>query len=353
MDVASTNFRSTKVWCLISTPKSCFSFFIYRYRADRFLTNLLFRALLSIFISISFVNHVKAQETNILFIKSGSAAVYNQIIQASKSHLSQICNKPEQNCSNHSIQIVSIGDIRKLRKTVRNQKLDLIITIGTKAAIQLVKFKTTTPTLYSLIPSHSYRTIKKASASKSKSAIYIDQPIKRQLQLIKNALPKKKRVGAILGKHSGVSKKRLQRTMRNMGLTPVIANLDSGNIGATLNSIYKKIDVLLAIPDPSVYNKKTVMNVLLSSYRHNIPVIGYSAAFARSGATASIFSSPRDIGYQIGEEIVSFISSNNRRLSPAGFPNYFSIKTNMRVIRSLKLGMPPTRQIKSGIKKAK
>jgi ABC-type uncharacterized transport system substrate-binding protein len=325
---------------------------MHKHRVNRRLANTLLRVLLSIFVSLSFVNHAKAKETKVLFIKSGSAAVYNQIIQAAKSHIIQVCNKPNQNCPDHSIQIASIGDIRKLRKAVRNKELDLIITIGTKAAIQLTNLKTTTPTLFSLIPSHSYRAIKKASASKSKSAIYIDQPIRRQLLLIKNALPKKKRVGAILGKHSGVSKKRLQQTMRNMGLTPVIANLDSGNIGATLNSIYKNIDVLLAIPDPSVYNKKTVMTVLLSSYRYNVPVIGYSAAFVRSGATTSIFSSPRDIGYQIGEEIVSFISSNKGNLSPAGFPNYFSIKTNIRVIRSLKLDMPPTRKIKSGIKKA-
>lgn len=353
MDEVSTNSRCSNNWWQTMLPIIFCCSTKHNHKSNITFTNLLLRVLVSILISLSIANPTQAKETKVLFIKSGSAAVYNQIIQAAKSRLSQTCNNPKRNCPNHSMQIVSVGDSRKLRRIVRDKEWDLFITIGTKAAIQLTKFKLATPTLYSLIPSHSYQAIKKASISKTKSAIYIDQPLERQLLLIKSALPKKKRVGVLLGKHSGNIQRRLQNKIRNMGLTPVITKLKGDDIRSPLNSLYKKIDVLLAIPDPSVYNKKSVMTVLLSSYRHNVPVIGYSAAFARSGATASIYSSPADIGNQIGIEMVNFISSNNKKLSPAGFSDYFSVKTNRRVIRSLNLAIPSTSKLKTDIKKGR
>jgi ABC-type uncharacterized transport system substrate-binding protein len=95
------------------------------------------------------------------------------------------------------------------------------------------------------------------------------------------------------------------------------------------------------------------MTVLLSSYRHNVPVFGYSAAFVKSGATAAIYSSPTNIGSQVGDEIVKFISSNNKTMSPPGFPKYFSVNTNRRVIRSLNIKLPETKQIKARVLEAR
>jgi ABC-type uncharacterized transport system substrate-binding protein len=145
----------------------------------------------------------------------------------------------------------------------------------------------------------------------------------------------------------------LQQIIRKEGLEPVVLNTSSNDIKSSLDSIYSKVDVLLAQPDPSIYNKKTVLTVLLSSYRHNVPVFGYSAAFVRSGATAAIYSSPANIGLQVGDEIVKFVTSNNRKLSPPGFPKYFSVNTNKKVIRSLNLKLPATKQIKARMLEAR
>jgi ABC-type uncharacterized transport system substrate-binding protein len=311
------------------------------------------RLLVSVLLTLSVVNTSYANESKVLIIKSGTAQVYNKIISATKSHINKLCQQNNENCSRPSIQVESIKYSRRLRSLVLGQKWDLIITVGTKAAMQLNSYKTTLPTLYSLIPSNSYYVINNKSASEIKSAIYVDQPIKRQLQLIKSALPGKEKVGVILGKHSGIGKKRLEQIIRNMGLQPVIVKANSDNISPTLKTIYNRVDALLAQPDPSIYNKKSIMTVLLSSYRHRVPVFGYSAAFVRSGATAAIYSSPTDIGQQIADEIVKFILSNNKKLSPPGFPNYFSVDTNRRVIRSLNISLPTTNKIKAGIMKAR
>jgi ABC-type uncharacterized transport system substrate-binding protein len=248
---------------------------------------------------------------------------------------------------------VSADDEKKLSALAQNTNWNLIVTIGSSAARQINSYQIASPILYTLIPSHSYPDIRKNSTSSNQSAIYIDQPIERQLQLITSAMPGKNKIGVLLGGYSGISKTRLQRIMLRMGLQPVIINIGDNDLGPTLENIYSQSDALLAQPDPSIYNKKTIMQVLLSSYRHNVPVFGYSAAFARSGATASIYSSPADIGKHIGEEIDNYLSSNNKPLPPPAFPRYFSVNTNRSVIRSLNIEIPPVNTIKNRILEAK
>jgi len=303
---------------------------------------------LMIFVLVMPVDTQAAAELKILLVKSGSASVYNKIVKAAQQRIDNTCRSNSKICVKPSTSITSVNNKETFRSLLLKQKWDLIISIGNNAAKQLNSYKTKTPILYSLIPSHSYRAIRKNSSSEQKSAIYIDQPIRRQLQLIKSALPGKTRVGVMLGSYSGISKKRLQKIISNMGLKPVVVKVTPASVSSSLEDIYKRVDMLLAQPDPSVYNKKTVMKVLLSSYRYNVPVFGYSAAFVRSGATAAIYSSPLDIGKHIGDEIVKYFSTN-KKLSPPAFPKYFSVDTNRRVIRSLNIKIPPSSKIEADI----
>lgn len=335
--------RQDVIWCVKRPPKvgCCHT----HKRAVKNIILIFFILLMAI------CTHATAGP-KILFVKSGSAPVYDKIINAAQHRMDSICQSNNKKCIKPSTSITSINNKEALRSLVLNNKWDLIISIGNNSARQLNIYKTKPPILYSLIPSHSYRAIRKNSSSQQISAIYIDQPIKRQLQLIKSALPGKNRVGVMLGSYSGIRKSRLQQIMSSMGLKPTIVNVTPANIGSSLEGVYDRVDVLLAQPDPSVYNKKTVMNVLLSSYRHTVPVFGYSAAFVRSGATAAIYSSPIDIGKHIGDEIVKYVS-DNKKLSPPAFPKYFSIGTNRRVIKSLNIRMPPSNKIKAEIMKAR
>jgi len=303
---------------------------------------------LMFFVLVMPVDTQAAAEPKILLVKSGSASVYNKIINAAQQRIDSLCRSNNKICIKPSTSITSVKNKEAFRSLLLKHNWDLIISIGNNAAKQLNTYKTKTPILYSLIPSHSYRAIRKTSRSEQKSAIYIDQPIKRQLQLIKSALPGKTRVGVLLGSYSGISKKQMQQIISNMGLKPVVVKVTPASVASSLEDIYKRVDVLLAQPDPSVYNKKTVMNVLLSSYRYTVPVFGYSAAFVRSGATAAIYSSPLDIGKHIGDEVVNYLSSN-KKLSPPAFPKYFSVDTNRRVVRSLNIKVPPPSKIKAGI----
>ncbi|MCP4233074.1 MAG: hypothetical protein GY770_05715 [Aestuariibacter sp.] len=309
------------------------------------------RLLLVLFLATPMLSAAEAARSNVLIIKSGSASVYNRIVTATKQRIDLICQQTRSKCRRPLISVDSIRS-NKLRGIAQNKKWDLIITVGTKAARQLNSFNLQTPTLYSLIPSHSFPGIRNSSHSRQKSAIYIDQPIRRQLQLIKSAMPGRKKVGVFLGKYSGVGKQRLQQIMRRMGLEPVVTQVAPNDVGNSLDTLFSKSSVLLALPDPTIYNKQTVLKVLLSSYRHRVPVIGYSSAFVKSGATAAVYSTPRDIGHHIGDEVAKYFAKDKGRLSPPAFPRYFTINTNKSVTNSLKLRIPSRKTILSRIRKA-
>jgi len=59
-------------------------------------------------------------------------------------------------------------------------------------------------------------------------------------------------------------------------------------------------DVLLAVPDSEIYNSNSIRNILLSSYRRGIPLVGFSQAYVKAGALCAIFSTPEQLAATSG-----------------------------------------------------
>ncbi|MES2298695.1 MAG: hypothetical protein V4582_16750 [Pseudomonadota bacterium] len=93
--------------------------------------------------------------------------------------------------------------------------------------------------------------------------------------------------------------------------------------------------VLLAVPDRSVYNNDNMRNILLSAYRHNQAVIGFSADMVKAGALASTYSEIDDINTQVGEIAAAYAATGE--LTPPQFPRYFNTVINEGVARSLRV----------------
>jgi len=163
-------------------------------------------------------------------------------------------------------------------------------------------------------------------------------------------MPTRKRVGILTGKYTELDLAELKRLMRKLGLEPRIENVSQEReIGIGLKTLLAGSDVLLTFPDPSIYNKHTVLNILLSSYRSRVPVVGFSAAYVKAGAVIAVYSTPSDIGRHMGEKVGTFLTQGSHTLTPAAFPRYFSISINKRVADSQKIRIPGTDLLKSKI----
>ena len=221
---------------------------------------------------------------------------------------------------------------------------DLIVTVGTGAATAVMQSRPAVPVYCSFLPQPSYAVLADRARGEPArfSALYLDQPVARQLHLIRLALPAHTHVGVVLGPESRKNERILRNAATAVGVTLRMVQIsDEKQLIGALHRVMDEADILLAVPDPLVFNRNTAQNVLLTTYRLGKSVAGYSRAYVTAGALLAVYSTPAQIGRQIGEELQAMLDKPGRALPAPGYPRYFSVVINERVARSL--GIEPVR----------
>lgn len=212
---------------------------------------------------------------------------------------------------------------------------DLIVAVGLKSA--QVASTSHFPVLCVLVTKASFEKLLHELPSYRKqntfSAIYFDQPIKRQVAMIVAALPEAKNIGLLLSAHSP-DPTNFRKAISENGLKLHEQKLGSADsLFLDLESVLKVSDVLLAVPDVDVYNSLTMRNILLATYRRRIPIVGFSQAYVRAGALGAVFSTPGQIAIQAAYLSRQFMEKNI--LPTAQYPTEFDVMVNQQVARSL------------------
>jgi ABC-type uncharacterized transport system substrate-binding protein len=218
----------------------------------------------------------------------------------------------------------------------------LLVTVGIKATELIADRGGKTPLLAVLVTEDWFQrqgSTRFAAGGRNVGAIVLEQPLSRQLLVIKNAFPEGSKVGVVVGRKNAGMLDELEGAASAQGLSLVGAAVESeSTLVATLGRVLMEADLLLAVPDPDVLNRNTVQSVLMTSYRHRDPVVGYSNSLSRAGAMISLYSTPEQVGRQAGE--VALKSLNGVKLSGLLWPKYFSISVNGHVARSLGVNAP-------------
>jgi ABC-type uncharacterized transport system substrate-binding protein len=182
------------------------------------------------------------------------------------------------------------------------------------------------------------------------SAIYIDQPWARQFALIRHALPGRTKVGILLAPNSTELASALSAAAKAAGFVAIIEVVDGeADLLPVLKRLLVECDVVLAVPDPLIYNRNTVQSILLTTYRHQVPLLGFSPSYVKAGAIAAVFSVPEQIGQQAAEMIHRLTA--DRRLPLPQPPRYFSVGVNAQVARSLGIGLDDEASLNSKLKR--
>jgi putative ABC transport system substrate-binding protein len=232
---------------------------------------------------------------------------------------------------------------------------EVIVPIGLSAAQAVMTREQDLPsppiTLCLLIPRQSFERLAKpltGERARRVSAVFIDQPLSRQLDLLRIALPDRHRVGVILGPSSQELEGGLRSEARGRELSLDFAHVgESSGVYAALQSVMPESDLLLLVPDPVVANADTVYGLLLTSYRAQVPVIGYSEGLLNAGALVSLFSTAKQQGRQ-GAEIAGAVLAHEALPAPQ-HPRYFTVRVNASVARSLGLHLPAESALNSAL----
>ena len=164
------------------------------------------------------------------------------------------------------------------------------------------------------------------------TAIYAEPAPADQLRLISLLYKRPVRVAAIVSRETGFLKPLLY------GATPV--EIEDYSAGEDINHALNRVgqaQVLLAMPDRTVYSAENFRNILLSTYRHNQSVIGFSADMVRAGALATTYSDIEHINAHVADVAHDFVLTGD--LGAPQFPRYFRTVINEGVARSLQVTM--------------
>ena len=113
-----------------------------------------------------------------------------------------------------------------------------------------------------------------------------------------------------------------------------------------MRNLLRYNDALLMLPNRQVFNRESLKGVLLTGYRNRKPVISYSPAHVKSGALASIYSSPDDIGKHLALLVERKLRQPQQVLPAYEYARFYSINSNHRVARALSIDLPDEQQIR-------
>jgi ABC-type uncharacterized transport system substrate-binding protein len=143
----------------------------------------------------------------------------------------------------------------------------------------------------------------------------------------------------------------MQQQVVEHGATAIFKPVRSGErLFSTLDVLLENADVLLALPDNTIYNSITIRNIMLSAYRAGIPFVGLSQSYVTAGAVGAVYSSPEQMADQVATSTLSF--AHTGKLPESQYSRDFTISLNADVARSIGIELPSSSAVRQRMNSA-
>ena len=259
----------------------------------------------------------------VVFVLSERGGAYAQVAEAMRRELNGAAEATER----------LAGEIETLPRV----GLRVVVAIGTDACRSIAQSSVSAPfSVCVLLPKIAYDRIAEGARARGKtlSAVLLDQPLRRQMALIRLALPERRRVAALLGPETEALGAALAASAATQGLRIGLGRIESSDeLAGALQKILVDADALLAVPDSVVFNSHTIQNILRTAFKNRVPLVAFSPAYVRAGALIAVYSTPQQIGRQAGRSLRAALSG--RELPAEQHPQEFEVSVNPHVARAL------------------
>lgn len=275
-----------------------------------------------------------AEPARVLLLASKDSSVYQEVIRVIRQQLADA-----------DIQLAAVMDPNSTSEKIFEQ-FDLIVPIGTLATQTALETTVTKPILSTLIPLHTFGLLSSPFTTAIRqgriTALYLEQPLDRQLQLLKLLQPQVQSLGTVISDNSKQHLSDLQKAATAQGWSINAKELqEDDNPVATLTPIIVNSDAFIALPDRAVFNRSTAKWILLMTFRQQIPLIAFSRSYVEAGALAAIYSTPESVGLETADWIQHWQQNAALKLPPPGYPQRFHLSVNRGTANSLGI-TPPT-----------
>jgi len=274
--------------------------------------------------------------TQVVIVSSEASASYTQVNTVLIDALTR-AGVPKA-----AVVLLSPSELAQRTKEGQLGLTRVFVAVGARATQAVLAADPSAPVLSTLIPRQSFAQLLQSSGRKTSarlSALYLDQPLRRQISLIQLALPQARQVGVLLGADSVGKLPELSALAQDRGMTLQHAKVNGEQpLFQALSVALDGSDVLLALADSNVFNSTSIQNILLSSFRARIPMVAFSSAYTRAGAVLSLYSSPVQMGVQTADLVLGAWRSG-RAPERSVEPDDFLVDVNANVARALGLAL--------------
>lgn len=213
----------------------------------------------------------------------------------------------------------------------------LVITSGTRA-LEAAKRQTRSARVLSItVPRISYeRVMNDAGPDPRYSAIFMDIPLARRLEIIRRHVPALERFAIVQSPGFGSNGDDASlREKDDPGSLLRFAARDNDLIPTFIRAS-READAILTVPDRRIYNPRTIISIMMTTYRQRTPLIGHSEALHRAGALMSIHSPPEALGREAGQFVQS-LSGPDDWVAMHRHTKVHQVSINHQVARSLRI----------------
>jgi ABC-type uncharacterized transport system substrate-binding protein len=220
----------------------------------------------------------------------------------------------------------------------------VVVALGTRAFATALALHSA-PVVAAMVPADAFdrvtRRVVRQSTAKGVSGVFLDQPARRRINLVRLTLPGRQRVGVLIGPDRESELRLLSDAAAGTGIELRVEQVaGSATLYRALSRLLAEVDVVLAVPDSAIFNTGNIHNILLATYRAGVPVLGFSQAYVQAGALLALYSTPRQIAGQVAELVQR--AQAGRSLPPPQHPRAFTVGVNPTVARSLDIRLEDT-----------
>jgi putative ABC transport system substrate-binding protein len=221
-------------------------------------------------------------------------------------------------------------------------KPDLVIAVGTASAKWLHKqLPANVKLAYCMVSNPADATLTQGHAC---AGVTTDVPLKDQLKLVAEALPRARSIGLMYRSDTPEGKaslEQLQQALPDGWHVEAVAVNEFPSVAAAIESLMQKpIDIAWTTADQKLYDTACVRSLLLTGVRSKIPVWGYSLAFVRAGALLGVGVEPAAQGRQAADLAITTIKDPSSFKTAAIGPDHFQIGVNLIVAEQIGVEIP-------------
>ncbi|HET8704847.1 MAG TPA: hypothetical protein VFM46_00985, partial [Pseudomonadales bacterium] len=229
-----------------------------------------------------------------------------------------------------------LAPLRALAAEPEFADLPLRISVGRGGLERALASDSKLPLLSVFVWSSSYHALKvqRSGDPGAISAVFADPDPVIQLELAKAFSGDKEKVATLVSSDTTPAVQRAEKSP----LKVEVQVTDRKNLFKSLRQVSADAPLFLAIPDPELFNGETSGSVIETLFDQRKAVIGYSPAFVKAGALATVHSEPEELTRQIREVLTQF--KRDHRLPAERYPKYFKLAINERVARWLNYSVP-------------